>query len=136
MLDRLRGDLKAGRFVPELVWEKVIPKTSGEFRRLGIPTTVHRVVQAASKLVLEHDLRGGLQAMFLCLRPRRRAQDAIAEIPLLASPTGNYEWVFEADIKACFYEIGETALLGRVPHSVGTNGFWVGEGALVGRDPH
>ena len=70
------------------------------------------------------------------LRPKRRAQDAIAEIHLLASPTRNYEWVFEADIKACFYEIGETALLGRVPHSVGTNGFWVGEGALVGRDPH
>jgi RNA-directed DNA polymerase len=53
MLDRLREDLKAGRFVPERVREKVIPKTSGKFRRLGIPTTVDRVVQAALKLVLE-----------------------------------------------------------------------------------
>ena len=38
MLDRLRDDLKAGRFVPERVREKAIPKASGKVRRLGIPT--------------------------------------------------------------------------------------------------
>ncbi|MBA3801266.1 MAG: group II intron reverse transcriptase/maturase, partial [Geodermatophilaceae bacterium] len=52
-------------------------------------------------------------------RPRRRAQDAIAEIHFLASPTRNYEWVFEADITACFDEIDHTALMGRVRRRVG-----------------
>ena len=52
-------------------------------------------------------------------RPKRRAQDAIAEIHFLASPPRNYEWVFEADIKACFDEIDHTALLGRVRDRVG-----------------
>jgi RNA-directed DNA polymerase len=52
-------------------------------------------------------------------RPRRRAQDAIAEIHYLTSPPRNYEWVFEADIKACFDEIDHNALMGRVRHRVG-----------------
>ena len=46
-------------------------------------------------------------------RPKRRAQDAIAEIHFLGSPPRNYEWVFEGDIEACFDEIDHTALMGR-----------------------
>ena len=37
----------------------------------------------------------------------------------LASPTRNYEWVFEADITACFDEIDHTALMGRVRRRIG-----------------
>jgi RNA-directed DNA polymerase len=118
MLDRLREDLKAGRFVPERVREKTIPKTSGKIRRLGIPTTVDRVVQAALKLVLEPIFEADFKPCSYGFRPRRRAQDAIAEIHYLASPTRNYEWVFEADIKACFDEIDHTALMGRVRRRV------------------
>ena len=119
MLDRLRDDLKAGRFVPQRVREKVIPKTLGKVRRLGIPTTEDRVVQAALKLVLEPIFEADFKPCSYGFRPRRRAQDAIAEIHFLASPTRNYEWVFEADIKACFDEIDHTALMGRVRHRVG-----------------
>ena len=35
LLDQLRGDLKAGRFVPQRVREKAIQKASGKIRRLG-----------------------------------------------------------------------------------------------------
>jgi len=55
LLDRLRDDLKAGRFVPQRVREKTIPKASGKIRSLGIPTTADRVVQASLKLALEYD---------------------------------------------------------------------------------
>jgi len=119
MLDRLRDDLKAGRFVPQQVREKAIPKASGKIRRLGIPTTVDRVVQAALKLVLEPIFEADFKPCSYGFRPRRRAQDAIAEIHFLASPPRNYEWVFEADITACFDEIDHTALMGRVRHHVG-----------------
>ena len=97
----------------------MIPKTPGKFRRLGIPTTVDRVVQAALKLVLEPIFEADFKPCSYGFRPRRRAQDAIAEIHFLASPNRNYEWVFEADIKACFDEIDHTALMGRVRHRVG-----------------
>ena len=42
LLGRLRDELKAGRFVPQRVREKTIPKASGKLRRLGIPTSYNR----------------------------------------------------------------------------------------------
>lgn len=114
LLSGLRAQLKAGQFVPQPVREKAIPKASGKIRRLGIPTTADRVVQAALKLVLEPIFEADFKPCSYGFRPRRRAQDAIAEIHYLASPTRNYEWVFEADIAACFDEIDHTALMARV----------------------
>ncbi|WP_219420334.1 group II intron reverse transcriptase/maturase [Pseudonocardia nigra] len=114
LLSELRAHLKAGRFAPQRVREKAIPKASGKVRRLGIPTTADRVVQAVLKLVLEPIFEADFKPSSYGFRPRRRAQDAIAEIHYLASPTRNYEWVFEADITACFDEIDHTALMARV----------------------
>jgi RNA-directed DNA polymerase len=114
LLGGLRAALKARQFIPARVREKAIPKASGKVRRLGIPTTADRVVQAALKLVLEPIFEADFKPCSYGFRPRRRAQDAIAEIHFLGSPARNYEWVFEADITACFDEIDHTALMGRV----------------------
>jgi RNA-directed DNA polymerase len=119
LLGQLRDDLKAGRFVPQRVREKTIPKASGKVRRLGIPTVADRVVQASLKLVLEPIFEADFKPCSYGFRPKRRAQDAIAEIHYLGSPPRNYEWVFEADIKACFDEIDHTALMGRVRDRIG-----------------
>ena len=110
LIGRVRDNLKTGRFVPQRVREKAIPKASGKIRRLGIPTTADRVVQSALKLVLEPIFEADFKPSSYGFRPKRRAQDAIAEIHYLASPPRNYEWVFEADITACFDEIDHTAL--------------------------
>ena len=119
LLNGLRGDLKTRRFAPQRVREKTIPKSSGKIRRLGIPTTADRVVQASVKLVLEPIFEADFKPCSYGFRPRRRAQDAIAEIHYLGSPNRDYHWVFEADIKACFDEIDHTALMGRVRHRIG-----------------
>jgi RNA-directed DNA polymerase len=121
-LDRLRDDLKAHRFTPTRVREKAIPKASGKVRRLGIPTAADRVVQASLKLVLEPIFEADFHPCSYGFRPKRRAQDAIAEIHFLGTPVRNYEWVFEADIKACFDEIDHTALMGRVRRRIGDKG--------------
>jgi RNA-directed DNA polymerase len=115
----LRDDLKARRFIPTRVREKTIPKTSGKVRRLGIPTAADRVVQASLKLVLEPIFEADFHPCSYGFRPKRRAHDAIAEIHYLASPTRNYEWVFEADIAGCFDAIDHAALLGRVRRRIG-----------------
>jgi RNA-directed DNA polymerase len=119
LLDRLRDDLKAGRFAPQRVREKTIPKANGKIRSLGIPTTADRIMQASLKLVLEPIFEADFKPCSYGFRPRRRAQDAIAEIHYLASPNRNYGWVFEGDIKACFDEIDHTALMGRVRDRIG-----------------
>jgi len=118
MLSELRAELKARRFAPSRVREKEIPKTGGKLRRLGIPTARDRVVQAALKLVLEPIFEADFKPCSYGFRPRRRAQDAIAEIHHLASPNRNYEWVLEADIEACFDAIDHAALMARLRRRV------------------
>ncbi len=118
-LSGLRDNLKARRFTPSRVREKMIPKANGKLRRLGIPTAADRVVQASLKLVLEPIFEADFKPCSYGFRPRRRAQDAIAEIHFFGSPARNYQWVFEADIKACFDEIDHAALMGRVRRRIG-----------------
>ena len=113
-LDDLRSTVRAGAFRPMPVRERMIPKPggSGKMRRLGIPTVADRVVQAALKLVLEPIFEAGFMPVSYGFRPRRRAQDAIAEIHLFG--TKGYQWVLDADIEACFDTIDHAALMGRV----------------------
>lgn len=115
----LRESLKTRRFTPTRVREKTIPKAPGKVRRLGIPTTADRVVQASLKLVLEPLFEADFYPSSYGFRPNRRAQDAVAEINYFGAACRGYAWVFEADIKACFDEIDHEALLSRVRDRVG-----------------
>jgi len=117
-LNDLRAALKDGSFRPLPVRERSIPKPggSGKVRKLGIPTIADRVVQAALKLVLEPIFEADFKPVSYGFRPRRRAQDAIAEIHYFG--TRGYRWVLDADIEACFDSIDHTALMDRVRHRV------------------
>lgn len=117
-LAELRDDLKARRFTPMPVRERMIPKPgSTKRRRLGIPTARDRTAQAALKLVLEPLFEAEFHSCSYGFRPKRRAHDAIAEIHQFTSRS--YEWVVEADIEACFDEISHPALMDRVRRRVG-----------------
>jgi len=113
----LREQVKSGQFAPSPVREKLIPKSPGSYRRLGIPTIADRVVQACLVPVLEPIFEADFHPSSYGFRPRRRAWDAIAEIQMFSSRS--YEWVLEGDIKACFDEIDHTALMGRVRARIG-----------------
>ncbi len=106
--------LKDGSFRPLPVRERKIPKPggSGKLRKLGIPTIADRVVQAALKLVLEPIFEADFEPVSYGFRPKRRAQDAIAEIHQYG--TQGYRWVLDADIEACFDSISHSALLDRM----------------------
>ena len=118
-LEGIREDLKARRYTPSRVRERMIPKALGKLRRLGIATAADRVVQAVLKLVLEPIFEADFKPCSYGFRPRRRAQDAIAEIHYLGTPARKYEWVFEADITACFDEISHSALVERMRARIG-----------------
>jgi RNA-directed DNA polymerase len=74
------------------------------------------VVQAALKLVLEPIFEADFLPCSYGFRPRRRAQDAIAEIQHMT--TRGYEWVLEADIQACFDTIEHRVLIDRIRRRV------------------
>jgi RNA-directed DNA polymerase len=111
-LDSIRDSLKSGEFRPVPVRQVMIPKKSGKLRALGIPTVADRVVQASLKLVLEPIFEAAFAPCSYGFRPNRRAQDAVTEIQYLA--TRGYEWVLEADIRACFDQIDHVALMSRL----------------------
>ncbi|HEV8276934.1 MAG TPA: reverse transcriptase domain-containing protein [Streptosporangiaceae bacterium] len=113
-LDDLRAALKDGSFRPLPVRERKIPKPggSGKLRKLGIPCIADRVVQAALKLVLEPIFEADFEPCSYGFRPRRRAQDAIAEIHHYGSR--GYRWVLDADIEAAFDNLSHSAVMGRM----------------------
>jgi RNA-directed DNA polymerase len=113
-LDDLRAALKDGSFRPLPVRERMIPKPggAGKLRRLGIPAIADRVVQAALKLVLEPIFEADFEPCSYGFRPKRRAQDAIAEIHFYG--TRGYRWVLDADIEAAFDNLSHTAVMDRV----------------------
>jgi len=113
-LGQVRDSLRSGEYRPSPVRQVRIPKGGGKLRRLGIPTVVDRVVQAACKAVLEPIFEADFLPCSYGFRPNRRAQDAIAEIHHFTSRPVNYQWVLEADIAACFDEIDHVAVMDRV----------------------
>ena len=76
-----------------------------------------RLVQASVKLVLEPIFEADFKPVSYGFRPRRRAQDAIAEIHHFG--TQGYHWVLEADIEACFDEISHPELVSRIRERIG-----------------
>ena len=116
LLAGVRAQVKARTFTPLPVRERMIPKSgaSGKLRRLGIPSAADRLVQASLVLVLEPIFEADFKPVSYGFRPRRRAQDAIAEMHFLSSDPRKYHWVFEADIEACFDQLSHSALLRRV----------------------
>ena len=113
-LGQIRDSLKSGEFRPVEVRQVMIPKgNTGKFRKLGIPTIADRVVQASLKLVSSPFLRRiSSRARMGSAEPARARRDR--RDPSSGLRPKNYHWVFETDIKACFDEISQSALMDRL----------------------
>jgi RNA-directed DNA polymerase len=112
----LRAELKARRFAPLPVRERLIPKSSGKLRRLGIATIRDRVVQAALKLVLEPIFEADMLDCSFGFRPRRAAHDGV-QVVVDAAWQGR-RWVVETDIADCFSAIPHSGLLAAVTERI------------------
>ena len=98
--------------------ERLIPKRSGKLRSLGIPPLRDRIVQMATKLVLEPIYEADFCPTSYGFRPVRRAQDAIEQVRFFIHAPRSYEWVIEGDVEDCFGQIHHGLLMEQVRRRV------------------
>jgi RNA-directed DNA polymerase len=116
LLGELQCALREGSYRPAPVRRVAIGKPDGGVRLLGIPTVSDRVVQQATRLVLEPVFEADFLEVSYGFRPRRSATDALERIRV-AFPRGAV-WVAEADIQDFFSRIDHERLLGMVAERV------------------
>ena len=101
LLDELAADLKDGRWRPLPARRVFIPKPGRpiEQRPLSIPTVRDRVVQTATKIVIEPIFEADMLECSFGFRPRRSAHDALQV--LIDEAWDGRRWVAESDVSDC-----------------------------------
>jgi RNA-directed DNA polymerase len=108
----IRERLLAGTYEPKAVLRREIPKNGGGVRKLGIPTTVDRLIQQAILQVLQPRFDPGFSEHSYGFRPGRRAHDAVRAAQQYIQAGGRI--VVDVDLEQFFDRVNHDVLMGRL----------------------
>ncbi len=117
-LEQIATELQARRYRPRAARRVFIPKPGrpSERRPLGIPGVKDRVVQQATRLVLEPIFEADFRDCSFGFRPQRSAHQALERIRVTVNRGAR--WVVDADVQSFFDEIDHDVLLRLVARRV------------------
>lgn len=108
-IQEIQKELIENKYHPKPVNRVYIPKKDGSKRPLGIPIIKDRVVQMATKMVIEPVFEADFKECSYGFRPKRNAHQALEVIRKKCNNKG--WWVLDADIKSYFDNINHEKLM-------------------------
>src|SRR5579864_1753157 len=105
---KLWNRMSSGSYFPPPVMAVAIPKKSGGFRTLGIPTVADRIAQQVVRSMFEPEVEKYFLPNSYGYRPNKDALDAIT---ITRERCWRYDWVLEYDIKGLFDNIPHDLLM-------------------------
>ena len=113
---KIREQLLAGTYQPQLVKRVKIPKPDGGERKLGIPTALDRFIQQAVLQVLQARWDRTFSEHSYGFRPRRSAHQAVAQAQAFIAE--GYGFTVDIDLEKFFDRVNHDMLMGRIAKRV------------------
>lgn len=130
--DKLKAakNLKIRGYKPLPLKRIYIPKKNGKKRPLSIPCMQDRAMQTLFGLALEPWAETTADRDSYGFRRKRCCQDAIGQCFLSLCRKTSAQWIFEADIKACFDELNHAFIMQTVPINKNILNKWLKAGFI------
>ena len=107
--DKIKEDIRNGRYNPKAVRRVEIPKADGSKRTLGIPTVVDRVMQQALAQQLSVIYESIFSENSYGFRPKKSCHDAILKAKEIMN--NGYKWIVDLDLEKFFDTVNQDLLI-------------------------